>query len=637
VDAIELQPAYLDVKGPGVSQRVEVGYEPVTVGRHSQNMLVLNDHMSSRFHCLIGRTKGSFYVRDLNSSNGTLLNGRKMTSGTLDHGDVVTVGHTRIMLMIEGRPPVQRKPEPAVPIQSRPSPGAPPPYGSVGAAAEGEEADDGPIPLAELESIESEGLEALTEDDVAEPLTAEDVVADSSYDELPLVDDDAADERQTYISPKDPEAMLRRMAESLPNKSFGERDIALLSARGQIVHQSGKQASNNEAVELFRLLLLVCSRSRATDIHLEPKNEGYLLRTRVDGVMVDLLRLSREQGVRFAALVKVLCELDLSQKNAIQEGHFSSRVPGSAGGRRIDYRVSFAPLVFGQKLVMRILDTTYAPIHIAALGLPPWMRQEVEQATHQESGMVLVCGPTGSGKTTTLYALLRGADVQRRNVVTIEDPVEIQLAAVTQIPVNEEQGNSFSNLLRSVLRQDPDVILIGEIRDGETARIAMQAAITGHLVFSTVHTRDTVGTIFRLLDLGVEPYLVAQALHLVLSQRLARQLCQFCKTPITPTAHQLEKLGAVGHGLRKIYAARGCPRCMGTGYSGRLAFFELLVASDELRDLIARTPTLGQIQDLLSGTPFQRLHQSGYHLVAEGVVAFDEIDRAMGREGQLGG
>jgi len=591
--------------------------------------------MSSRFHCLIGRSKGSFYVRDLNSSNGTLLNGRKTASGTMDHGDVVTVGHTRIMLTIDGRPTVEPKaPPPAAPKpQSRPAPEAIPPRISVGEAPTIPSSDLDPIPLAELESLESTGVESLTEADFAEPLTSEDLVAESPFDENPTVDDGTGSEIPTQIYKQDPAIVLRELAESLPNKPFGERDIALVSARGQVVHQSGKDATNNESVELFRLLLLVCSRSRATDIHLEPKNEGYTLRTRVDGVMVDLARLTREQGIRFGALVKVLCEIDLSQKNAIQEGHFSSRVPGSAGGRRIDYRVSFAPSVFGQKLVMRILDTTYAPIHIAALGLPNWMRQEVERATHQESGMILVCGPTGSGKTTTLYALLRGSDVQRRNAVTIEDPVEIQLPAVTQIPVNEEQGNSFSNLLRSVLRQDPDVILVGEIRDGETARIAMQAAITGHLVFSTVHTRDTVGTVFRLLDLGVEPYLVAQALHLVLSQRLARQLCQFCKTPTVPTPYQIEKMGPVGHNLRQIYAPKGCPRCIGTGFSGRRAFFELLVASDELRDLVARTPTLGQIQDLLSGTPFQRLHQSGYQLVAEGVVAFDEIDRAMGREG----
>jgi general secretion pathway protein E len=339
-------------------------------------------------------------------------------------------------------------------------------------------------------------------------------------------------------------------------------------------------------------------------------------------------------GAKLSALVKVLSDIDIAQRNAIQEGHFGSRVPGPRPGqpRRIDYRVSFAPSVYGQKLVVRVLDTSYAPLHVRSLQLPPWMQEEVDRAIKQDAGMVLTCGPTGSGKTTTLYALIRGSDITRRNVVTIEDPVEIQIEGVTQIPVEEAQGRTFSSLLRSILRQDPDVILIGEIRDAETARIAMQAAITGHLVFSTVHTQNTVGTIFRLLDLGVEPYLVAQALHLVLAQRLARQLCPYCKVPVKPTAEQLERMAEAAQGVQTVYAAKGCPRCLHTGTSGRRAIFELLTCNDALRELIGRNPTAAQIQAALAGTPFRRLHQSGYQLVAEGAVAFDEIERVIGRD-----
>src|SRR5207248_1847577 len=257
---------------------------------------------------------------------------------------------------------------------------------------------------------------------------------------------------------------------------------------------------------------------------------------------------------------------------------------------------SFAPAMFGQKCVVRILDTANTPYHVWDLQLPEWMFEEIQRAMKGDSGMFLVCGPTGSGKTSTLYAVIRDIDVSERNVVTIEDPVEIQLDGVTQIPVNDQQGNTFSALLRSVLRQDPDAILVGEVRDPETARIALQAAITGHLVFSTVHSRDTIGTIFRLLDLGVEPYLVASGLQLVLGQRLVRVLCPYCKMPVKATGDQLARMGEAGQGLTKIFLPKGCPRCMNTGFSGRRAMFELLRTNDAMRDVIMKNPSLNELQ-----------------------------------------
>jgi type II secretory ATPase GspE/PulE/Tfp pilus assembly ATPase PilB-like protein len=294
--------------------------------------------------------------------------------------------------------------------------------------------------------------------------------------------------------------------------------------------------------------------------------------------------------------------------------------------------VSFAPSVFGQKLVIRVLDTSNAPLRAGDLQLPRWMLGEIAGAIRQESGMVLVSGPTGSGKTTSLYALVRSIDVSRRNVVTIEDPVEIQVPGVTQIPVREDQDASFPQLLRSVLRQDPDVILVGEIRDTETSRVAMQAAVTGHLVLSTVHTKDTVGCIFRLIDLGVEPYLVAQGLHVVLAQRLVRQLCQHCKRPTTLTDEQREEMGPAAEGVTKIFTPGGCPRCLRTGFAGRRALFELLRVNDELRDVIAKAPTNAAIHEVLAKTQFQPLARSGYQLVADGLCAFSEIQRTVGRE-----
>jgi type II secretory ATPase GspE/PulE/Tfp pilus assembly ATPase PilB-like protein len=222
-------------------------------------------------------------------------------------------------------------------------------------------------------------------------------------------------------------------------------------------------------------------------------------------------------------------------------------------------------------------------------------------------------------------------------VVTIEDPVEIQIEGVTQIPVNDDQGNSFSALLRSVLRQDPDVILVGEVRDAETARIAMQAAMTGHLVFSTVHAKDTIGTVFRLLDLGVEPFLVASGLHVVISQRLVRQLCPYCKKQLTPTPQQLARMGEAAANVRRIYAPVGCQRCLGTGYAGRRAIFELLRTSEKLREIILKSPSVSDIQSALAGGRFARLTHSGYVLVAQGITSMEEVERLVGGDAPLPG
>jgi type II secretory ATPase GspE/PulE/Tfp pilus assembly ATPase PilB-like protein len=347
------------------------------------------------------------------------------------------------------------------------------------------------------------------------------------------------------------------------------------------------------------------------------------------------MRVPIQFGVKLTTLVKVLSDIDISHRNTIQEGHFAAIVPApksKAKKRRVDYRVSFAPALHGQKLVIRILDPSNAPLRIADLQLPSWMYESIGAAIRQDAGMILVSGPTGSGKTTSLYALVRSLETTRRNVVTIEDPVEIQIENVTQIPVDEAHDKSFSSLLRSVLRQDPDVLLVGEVRDSETARIAMQAAITGHLVFSTVHTKDTIGTIFRLLDLGVEPYLVAQGLHVVLAQRLARRLCPYCKKPVNPSPEQRGSMGEAGTNVVKVFAPRGCARCLGTGYAGRQAFFELLVVNDSLRDVILANPSMQDIQNAINKGKFLRLQQAAWRLVADGTCPYDEIERIVGRE-----
>ncbi len=565
----------LEVTSPEGRKRIRLDKAPVTIGRSNANALVLIDDLTSRNHCVIEPVPEGFRVRDLDSRNGTRLNGQPVKAALLVNGDVVQVGRSTIRFVAAA---AAVKAPPRRPATTRQPPRTQSnPFGVNRMGAEGDRVDPG--------------------------------IAG------------------------DPEQVIRQAADSLPDRDFTDGEIALLNARGQVAHASRDPSDRKAAAEqgketitILRLLLLLCFRIKASDIHIEAKRDDYQVRIRADGNMIEVVRLGKDLGTRLTAVVKILCDIDIAQRNIIQEGHFSSQVPG----RRVDYRVSFAPAMFGQKLVMRILDSANTPLYVWDLQMPDWMAEEIERAIQQESGMVLVCGPTGSGKTTTLYACVRSIDSGERNVVTIEDPVEIQLEGVTQIPVNVEQGNTFASLLKSVLRQDPDAILVGEIRDAETARIAMQAAMTGHLVFSTVHARDTLGTVFRLLDLGMEPYLVAQGLHMVLAQRLVRQLCPYCKTAVKPTDEQLQRMGDAAKGVTQLFAPAGCPRCLSTGWAGRRVVFELLNVNDRLRDVLLKNPNMADIEQTLKGTRFQRLQTSGYQLVAEGVTGFDEVDRAVG-------
>jgi len=258
------------------------------------------------------------------------------------------------------------------------------------------------------------------------------------------------------------------------------------------------------------------------------------------------------------------------------------------------------------------------------------MEDRIRKTCSQSQGMLLSCGPTGSGKTTTLYNCLRTVDREKKNVITIEDPVEYQLEGCTQIPINEKRGNTFHSMLRSVLRQDPDVILLGEIRDEETARTAMQAAMTGHLVFSTLHAKDTISAVFRLLDLKVEPYLVANALELILAQRLVRVLCDSCKRPVDVKPGQATRIGRFLGGATRVYVPVGCRACLKTGYRGRMALFELLEFNDDLRDVILTNQSIHAMRQVIEQGLFTTLQQSGWKLAAAGVTSLDEVDRVAG-------
>jgi general secretion pathway protein E len=614
-----MEQPFLSLQSESGPQKVPVADKPVTIGRHPDNLLVITDTQASRFHAVIGKSRDGFIVKDLDSRNGTRLNGQPVKTAKLNEGDVVSIGTTDIRFSAgNSARAVKAAPQPAARAAAGAKPPQPPQPRKAPQPAYTPPPNDDPPDLS----------------DFMQPSSAEDEMVEDIFSGAPAEAADLMADLGAVSGQQDDEKFLPVLAESLPDKTFGVDDVALVNARGQIVHpalstipEKKRAAQSGEAVMVLRYIFLIAARGRATDVHVEPKNEDYQLRLRIDGTMVDIVRMSKAMGIRLLALVKIMCDIDVQFKNIIQEGHFSAFFPT----RRVDYRVSFAPAMFGQKLVIRVLDTANTPLHIKDLHMPAWMLEIMQRVSQQDQGMILVTGPTGSGKTTTLYSVLRDVGTERRNVLTIEDPVEIEIQGATQIPVNEEKGNTFPALLRSMLRQDPDVIMVGEVRDAETARIAMQAAMTGHLVLSTLHARDSFGTVFRLLDLGVEPYLVSSSLQIVIAQRLARELCPYCKRGVKPTQEQLAKMGDAAKNVREIFVPKGCPSCLKTGFAGRRGFFEMLSTTEELREVILKNPSPKEIEKSLSGTRFMRLSQTGYQLVAQGVTAFEEIDKAVGR------
>jgi type II secretory ATPase GspE/PulE/Tfp pilus assembly ATPase PilB-like protein len=385
--------------------------------------------------------------------------------------------------------------------------------------------------------------------------------------------------------------------------------------------RSDTLASDAPGARAAMLLFRIAGASRATDLHVEPTNEEARVRCRVDGQMVTIDDLPSKVGQLVIGLVHGACAMPSAGTSAVLDGSFGLEF----AGERVDCRASLTPTVHGQKLVVRFLDARHAPASLSEVRMPAYMEERVKKACNSETGLVLVSGPTGSGKTTTLYHALREIDRDRRNVVTIEDPVEHNLDRVTQLPVGK--ANTFSELLRSVLRQDPDVILVGEIRDEETAVVAMRAAMTGHVVFSTVHARDTIGAVFRLLDLGVERYLVANAIDVLLAQRLVRLLCERCKRAVRVTPGQATRIGKHLKGAHETYVPVGCAACLRTGFMGRRAIFEMLEFNQELRDLVMSNPTIHAMREVIEQGVFQTLQQAGWRLAGEGATSLDEVER----------
>ncbi|MAT81785.1 MAG: hypothetical protein CMJ29_09085 [Phycisphaerae bacterium] len=561
----------IEVKSPQGQRRYELPKSGLTIGRSDDNKLVLQDDRASRHHCVIEPRGGDFLIRDLKSRNGTKLNNIPLAEpASLQNGDVVRIGKTEITFI---------DPE------------------AVMKLSDPVKATRGENPPATRHTLDL---------DVRSETTAKTGKVANWEDQL------------------------NEVIKVGEDRGFTEAEISLVDNRGEVVHRSqadhlqlGTDKEDAEGTRAFRKLLHAAFRTRATDIHIEPRVQICVARMRVDGTMISAVEFSPVIFKRILGIVKILCQIETSQKNQVQDGHFSV----SIRERRVDYRVSLTPSVHGQKLVIRVLDSSNSPSRLHELGLKPWMYEKIRTLAIRDAGLILACGPTGSGKTTTLYTCLREIDVDQRNAITIEDPVEYYLEGCTQIPVDHDQGTTFHSVLRSVLRQDPDVIFVGEIRDIETANVAMQASMTGHLVYTTIHAKDTIGAIFRLLDLGIDPPLLANALNLIVAQRLIRLLCPHCRKGVIPTPTQTLKMGQRLGGLPEIFIPQSCPLCLSTGYHGRRALFELLEITDSIRDMIMKTPTIKGIRELAQQGLFTTLEDFGFELVSEGLTSYEEIER----------
>lgn len=378
-------------------------------------------------------------------------------------------------------------------------------------------------------------------------------------------------------------------------------------------------------IQLVNSMFLKAVGALASDIHLEPYEDQAVVRIRVDGVLQDAFTVPRARYTSVVARLKVMAKLNLAEARLPQDG----RIKVKAGARRIDIRVSTVPTLFGERVVLRLLDRSMRLLSLQEVGLEGDLFDQVKAFGEYPHGLILNTGPTGSGKSTTLYALMLAVQSPHRNIITIEDPVEYQVARIGQIQVNPRIGLTFATGLRSILRQDPDIILVGEIRDPETAEIAIHSALTGHLVLSTLHTNDAPSAVSRLLDMGVEGFLISASLLGVVAQRLVRRLCSHCKVPYSPSDRDLAQVGLQRRDLvEAVYLPGGCTTCVGTGYKGRTGVFEVLKVDEEVARLIVRSGEAAAIRAAAREKGMRTLFEDGARKFMAGVTSLDEIVRA---------
>lgn len=381
------------------------------------------------------------------------------------------------------------------------------------------------------------------------------------------------------------------------------------------------QSEDAPVVKLVNSLIADAVNKGASDIHIEPFEKKLRVRYRIDGILHEMMSPPFKMKGAVTSRLKIMAELDIAEKRVPQDGRIKIRI----GSKKIDLRVSTLPTIFGEKVVMRILDKSNLQIDLTKLGFDPGALDRFLSAIESPYGMVLVTGPTGSGKTTTLYSALNRINLPEHNIMTAEDPVEYNLEGINQVNVHEEIGLTFASSLKAFLRQDPNIVMVGEIRDLETASIAVKAALTGHLVLSTVHTNDAPSTVNRLIDMGIEPFLVSSSTNLILAQRLIRKLCLKCKNKIEIHSEAMRELGIPAEQPFDIFEPVGCPSCSGTGYSGRIALYEVMPVSEEIRQMILDRSSIAEIKEQAIGEGMMTLRVDGIKKLKDGITSLAEV------------
>lgn len=424
---------------------------------------------------------------------------------------------------------------------------------------------------------------------------------------------------------------IRRMLTALPNSKVfviddiiedsDQADVTLIEEAVEDIGNIEEVAGQSPVIRLVNFVIYNAVKEGASDIHLEPADRCVRVRYRIDGRLYKSLEVPLHLASALTSRVKIMAGLDISERRLPQDG----RIHVMLDKRKIDLRCSTFPTTRGEKTVIRVLDTRNTSLVLEELGFSEDILCQLRELVKAPNGIGLVTGPTGSGKSTTLYSVLNSISSMENNVCTVEDPIEYHLPLINQFQVQEKVGLTFSKALRTLLRQDPDVIMVGEVRDEETARTAIQAALTGHMVFTTLHTNDACSAVTRLINMNIEPYLIGAALNFVLAQRLVRRICPKCRQPYEPprvTRKALERMGYEGH---EFFRGVGCKHCRNTGYSGRIGIHELLVLDDELRDIVVATPTISAVRECGVRKQMITLRRDGFRKVREGITSVEEV------------
>lgn len=436
-----------------------------------------------------------------------------------------------------------------------------------------------------------------------------------------ITDADALEKALTKYYETQQDDNINELIDEIQSDSF----LAEFEGRNQSIDldELKELSESNPVKKLLNLVLLQAIRDKASDIHFEPFENEYKMRYRIDGVLYEMIPPPKYIAAALSSRIKVMADLDIAERRMPQDGRISLSVHGNP----IDLRVSVLPTMFGESVVLRVLDRSQASFNVNELGFRQDGLELMDILIHKPNGIIIVTGPTGCGKTTTLYSALNKLNDIETKIITTEDPVEYDVDGLIQVQMKPDIGLTFARCLRSILRQDPDIILVGEIRDLETAEIAAQASLTGHVVFTTLHTNDAPSSVARLLDLGVEPFLITATVEGIVAQRLVRRICTSCKTQFEPSEPQLKELQLTPDDVKdkKFYYGRGCSRCNNTGYRGRIGIFEIMVFNDEIRELVMKQASTGILRSAAQRNGMSLLRDNGLAAIYDGVTTIDEI------------